>query len=46
MSELGHCVVFWFAGLLAGVLLGWMMGRRAVGRAPPRLEPHRQRQSA
>ena len=33
MSELGHCVVFWFAGLLAGVLLGWMLGRRAVGAA-------------
>jgi hypothetical protein len=33
MSELGHCVVFWFAGLLAGVLFGWMLGRRAVGAA-------------
>jgi hypothetical protein len=33
MSELGHCVVFWFAGLLAGVLLGWILGRRAVGAA-------------
>jgi hypothetical protein len=33
MSELGHCAVFWFAGLLAGVLLGWMLGRRAVGGA-------------
>ena len=36
MSELGHCVVFWFAGLLAGVLVGWMLGRRAVGTAKGR----------
>jgi hypothetical protein len=46
MSELGHCVVFWFAGLLAGVLFGWMLGRRAMVRAPPRLQPYRERQSA
>jgi hypothetical protein len=33
ISEHGHCEVFWFAGLLAGVLLGWMLGRSAVGGA-------------
>jgi hypothetical protein len=46
MSELGHCAVFWFAGLLVGVLLGWMLGRRAVVRDAPRLQPYRERQSA
>lgn len=52
MSELGHCAVFWFGGLLAGVLLGWMLGRRMVGAGkrlastPSGLQPCRERQSA
>jgi hypothetical protein len=33
VSELGHHVVFWAAGLLAGTLLGWMLERRRAGAA-------------
>ncbi len=39
MSELGHHVLFWAAGLLAGTLLGWMLERRRMdSREPPRVE--------
>jgi hypothetical protein len=31
MSDLGHLLVLWSAGLLAGTLFGWMLGTRHVG---------------
>jgi hypothetical protein len=41
MSELGHHVLFWAAGLLAGTLLGWMLERRRVEAREPSREPRR-----
>jgi hypothetical protein len=48
---LAHFAIFWLAGLLTGTLLGWTLGRRAVGetrlrRAASRNEPEQASQRA
>jgi hypothetical protein len=47
VSELGHHVLFWAAGLLAGTLRGWRLERRRVdSRQPQRIEQVRGPRSA